>query len=118
VVVSFAITAIALGGLYEIYRMGLKSVGRARHERLGLQIAQMRMALAEGESPLSARHRSGTVDIYDWAEDVAPIVADPRFPTPTVPAYAITVRVTWPPATASDALVLSTVRLSPAGLRP
>jgi general secretion pathway protein I len=119
VLVAFAILAISLGVLMQIFsRSTTTTIAAAQYSRAAA-LAQSRLAAVGSAIPLKEGTASGEPeDGFAWELGMTPVElgdqpANPGLSSsePTVQAYRVTVTVLWPDGQRVRRLTLSTLRL-------
>ncbi len=113
VVVAFAILAVSLGVLYQIFSGGAQRASLLQEYAHALSLAESKLARLGTEEPLIAGRFSGEFDAgYRWASTVEPLDAKgagagARLP----PFYQVTVAVARTDTAQAPLVSLTTVRM-------
>lgn len=132
ILVAFAILALSLGVLLNIFSSGLRSAMLAEEYQEALAIAESQLAKVGVETEVEAANASGVeLDKYTWNVSVSPLKmqfaqaqgAAAQTPPPPVNGFqpppgqglvpfSVQVSVTWQEGADNRELVLNSVRLS------
>jgi general secretion pathway protein I len=118
ILVAFAILALSIGVLLNIFSRGLRTAIVSEEYQQALVIAESQMARAGSEIPLTEGAVSGEVDgKYTWTLQgtlyvVPQVKTDIAVPPPEVNAFNVQVRVAWQDGPEEKELVLNSVRLA------
>ena len=111
VLVAFAILALSLGVLMDIFGGGLRNLGTSSAYTRAMLLAQSRLAEYGASVPLRAGSSQGDFDTsYRWRADVAEQPAVYL----GVALYRIHLEVLWGPAADPRRVELDTLRIAPA----
>ncbi|MFI3137956.1 MAG: type II secretion system protein [Methylococcaceae bacterium] len=116
ILVAFAILALSIGVLLNIFSRGLRTAIISEEYQQALAIAESQMARAGVEIPLAEGAASGDVDgKYTWSIVGSPYVL-PTDQTNTQPAqitaFTVQVKVAWQDGVDEKQVVLNSVRLA------
>lgn len=120
VLVAFAVLAISLGVLMQIYsRATLTTVTTLQYSEAA-SLAESLLARVGSEIPLEPGAHSGrSVDGFDWEVTIAPIqLGDDAFSTPEIAPYAVNASVLWRDTNQVRRLSLPTLRLARTAAEP
>jgi len=115
VLVAFAILALALGVLFQIFALGMRNTVLAEEYSRATLLAESKLATVGVEAPLEQGVTAGAIDdTYSWRATVQPHVVDegedPALPQRFEPVD-VTVAVLWGEAGREHSVALSTLRL-------
>jgi general secretion pathway protein I len=114
VLVAFAILALALGVLFQIFGLGMRNTVLAEEYSRATLLAESKLAAVGVETPLEQGASGGTIDDkYSWRATVQPHVMDQEesaLPQRFQPVD-VTVEVFWGAAGREHSVALSTLRL-------
>ena len=117
VLVAFAITALALGVLYQIYAKGTTAAILGEEYAEAITIAESRLALLGTEEPLDNKTLSGSDNKkYDWrvtVQDYVEAVAPTNLVQPPLALKKIELEVTWQSLGKQRSVLLHTLRPAP-----
>jgi general secretion pathway protein I len=117
VLVSFAITALALGVLYQIYAKGAATAVLGEEYAEAVSIAESRLALIGMKEELVNTTSSGNEnEKYEWritVQDYVPAVSETSNLEPPLVLKAIELEITWESLGKQRSLVLRTLRPAP-----
>lgn len=113
VLVAFAIAAVMLGALYDVFSAGVESENAADRYRSALLVAQSALdALAT--VPIDPGRSVNRVGIYERATEISPRTdLVPSGLRSRVLAYEVAVRVSWRDGVRRRSVELDTLRLAP-----
>ncbi len=116
VLVAFMVLAISLSVLFRVFSGGLRNVAVTEGYSRALMLAQSRLASAGISEPLQAGESTGEWGgLYHWrqvVEDYDPWAGqEDEPPAPAVPAYVVTVEVSWEQDAKLRRVSLQSVRL-------
>lgn len=112
VLVAFAILALTLGVLMDIFSGGLRNLGQGRDYTVAMLDAQSKLAEFGVSIPLQPGAQAGRFDsTYRWEATVTPLGTRPAAATTL---YAIHFDVLWGSGTSERRIRLDTLRLGPA----
>ncbi len=113
VLVAFAILAVALGVLFQVFATGLRGGKLAGDYSEATYWAEW--VLAGTEAPLQPGEAAGRIDDrYDWRRVIKPYVLEHLNPERhPLTAFRVDVEVSWQEAARTRALRLTTLRLQP-----
>lgn len=112
VLVAFAILALSLGALMNIFSGGLRNLGHGRDYTQAALEAQSRLARLGIIDPLVPGTRNGTLPSGDrWQTDITPVST---LPTGHFTLYRIRLQVSWGQEPHPRSLTLDTLRIGPA----
>ncbi len=111
VLVAFAILALTLGVLLNIFSGGLRNLGDGQHYTRAVLDAQSRLAEIGVSRPLTAGDQSGDIDdVYRWSARVTPLaMASGGLAT----LYQVDLTVKWGEGAATRSVVLQTLKIGP-----
>jgi general secretion pathway protein I len=116
ILVAFAILALSIGVLLNIFSRGLRTAIVSEEYQQALAIAESQMARAGVEITLAEGYASGQVDgKYTWTIQGSPyLVAKDKVDAPPleVTPFNVQVRVEWADGSDSKEVVLNSVRLA------
>ena len=112
VLVAFAILALTLGVLMDIFSGGLRNLGQGRSYTVAMLDAQSRLAELGVSIPLQPGTQAGRFDpTYRWEATVTPLRTEPAVASTL---YAIHLDVFWGAGRAERRVSLDTLRIAPA----
>lgn len=114
VLIAFVILALSLATLYEVYRLGLRGERASVAQRAALEIAERHLVEMGLTRALENGAREGLEgSVYRWKETAEPVTPPSGQMPYSVPAYRISVWVSWPGDHSVRTLRLDSVRLVP-----
>lgn len=119
VLVAFAILALSLGVLMQIFSGSLRNTARSRDQAQATALAQSLLASAGIEAPLVAGESSGNIDDrFRWTLAATPVVLDNPAGAPSeiktllpLELWEISAKVAWNDGATERDLVLSSLRV-------
>jgi general secretion pathway protein I len=116
VLVAFAILALTLGVLMQIFAGGSRNALNSGSYSRAVELAESVLALAGTEVPLEAGMQSGEEAGMQWELEIAPLeITDFIRPPEHLRSYQVTARVDWEDGISRRSLVLDSMRLGEAG---
>ena len=114
VIVAFAIVALALSALFQIFSTGLRSSVVTENYNMAVLLADSKLAGIGIEEPLEAGDQSGTFDNgFRWETNVRPYDDGGSSFTPgAIQAFEVTVTVKWGGLNRERTVSLATLRLA------
>ena len=114
VVVAFAIVAVALGALLQIFSTGLRGLEATETRVVAARLAQSKLAAIGIEEPLEEGETTGAFDNgYRWETRISAFGDEsPTQPRVSVRAYEVIVTVSWDRGLRQNAISLTTLRLA------
>jgi len=116
VVVAFAVAALALGVLYQIFSSAARQAILVQHYGRALAVADARLTEAGIAEQLASSAQAGeTDDRFRWRRTVEPYLPGEELApaSAVLSPYRVTVEVRWSHDGGERAIALSTVRLGP-----
>jgi general secretion pathway protein I len=115
VLVAFAILAVTLTALLQVFSTGLRSIMSVERYASATLLARSALAEVGTEIPLAPGERSASGgDGFAWRVRITPALAPLQSPGGMVIPYQVAVTVTWP----QGALTLTTLRLAALAVAP
>lgn len=112
VIVAFAVVALALGAVFQIFSTGLRSAVVTENYNMATLLAESKLTAMGIEAPLAAGDQSGTfANGYRWQTTVHPY-DDEGVVSEVISAFEVTVTVTWGGLTRDRMVSLSTLLLA------
>ena len=113
VIVAFAIVALALSALFQIFSTGLRGSVVTENYNMAVLLADSKLAGIGIEEPLEAGDQSGTFDNgFRWETNVRPYDDGGSTFTPgAIQAFEVTVTVEWGGVVRERTVSLVTLRL-------
>lgn len=113
VIVAFAIVALAMSALFQIFSTGLRSSVVTENYNMAVLLADSKLAGIGIEEPLEAGDQSGTFDNgFRWETNVRPYDDGGSTFTPgAIQAFEVTVTVKWGGVVRERTVSLATLRL-------
>lgn len=113
VIVAFAIVALALSAIFQIFSTGLRSSVVTENYNMATLLADSKLAGIGIEEPLEAGDQSGTFDNgFRWEANIRPYDDGGSTFTPgEIQAFEVTVTVKWGGVVRERSLSLATLRL-------
>ncbi|OIQ74948.1 hypothetical protein GALL_433890 [mine drainage metagenome] len=112
VLVAFAILALTMGVLMNIFSGGLRNLGQGENYTVAMLDAQSKLAELGVSIPLQIGKQGGRIDsTYRWEATITPLRTAPDL---AVALYGIHVDVSWGGGTAERRVSLDTLRIAPA----
>lgn len=113
VIVAFAIVALALSALFQIFSTGLRGSVVTENYNMAVLLADSKLAGIGIEEPLEAGDQSGTFDNgFRWETNVRPYDDGGSTFTPgAIQAFEVTVTVKWGGVVRERTVSLATLRL-------
>lgn len=111
VLVAFAIAALGLAGLFEIFATGLRNAGASEAFARAVMLAETRLAAVGVEQPLEAGESYGDLgEGYSWHTVIAPYYEKDM--NTAIETFVVSVTVSWGADTSPPtAVTLQTLRL-------
>lgn len=114
VLIAFVILALSLATLYEVYRLGLRGERASVAQRAALEIAERHLVEMGSTRVLENGVREGLEGArYHWKETAELVIPLSGHVPYSVPAYRISVWVSWPGNHSVQTLRLDSARLVP-----
>lgn len=111
VLVAFAILALTLGVLLNIFSGGLRNLGDGQHYTRAVLDAQSKLAEIGVSQPLAPGEISGEIDdVYRWSARISPLALSPGG---LATLYQVDLTVKWGEAGAARAVRLQTLKIGP-----
>jgi general secretion pathway protein I len=111
VLVAFAILALTLGVLLNIFSGGLRNLGDGQHYTRAVLDAQSKLAEIGVSRPLAPGEISGEIDdVYRWSARISPLALSPGG---LATLYQVDLTVKWGEASAARAVRLQTLKIGP-----
>jgi general secretion pathway protein I len=115
VLVAFAILAVTLTALIQVFSTGLRSIMSVERYASATLLARSALEEVGTEIPLGAGERSANAgDGFAWHVRITPTLAPLASPGGLVVPYQVAVTVTWP----RGSLTLTTLRLATLAVAP
>jgi general secretion pathway protein I len=115
VLVAFAILAVTLTALIQIFSTGLRSIMSVERYASATLLARSALAEVGTEIPLGPGERSANAgDGFAWRLRITPALAPLASPGAMIVPYQVAVTVTWP----QGSLTLTTLRLAALAAAP
>ena len=112
VLVAFAILALTMGVLMNIFSGGLRNLGQGESYTIAMLDAQSKLAELGVSIPLQIGKQGGQIDsTYRWEATITPLRTVPDL---AVALYSIHVDVSWGGGAAERRVSLDTLRVAPA----
>ncbi len=112
VLVAFAVLALSLGVLMQIFSGGMRNSQTGNLYSRAVELAESKIALPGLEMPLEPMSLSGEEAGFDWRLEVAPYPLDElRSPPALLEALRVEVQVHWRGMGRGSSLSLATLRL-------
>ena len=113
VLVAFAILAMSIGILMQVFSNSMRGASVVRHYSNALIIAESQLALTVAATALAEGEESGTVDdFYDWVVAVTPYeLPEEGFEATSFDPFVVTVAVSWGGDDRRRTVALNTLRL-------
>lgn len=113
VLVAFAILALSLGVLMQIFSGGIRNTLAGTAYSRAADVAESALALAGTEIPLEEGVHGGQDREFQWSLEITPYEpADLLAPPAHVTLMRVSARVSWGEAEENRSLVLDTLRLA------
>ncbi len=110
VLVAFAILAMALGVLFQVFSSGMRNTQIAARHSEAMIVAESRLAeTAAGD--LEEGGDNGESGPFRWSTRVAPYPLDDAFSSPAVELMEVSVKVEWKEYGKGRSVALNTLRL-------
>lgn len=112
ILVAFAILALSLGVLLQIFSSGLRNVLVGEGYARAADLAESQLALVGTELPVQPGILSGVQDGYRWTLGIQPqALPELAAAPPNLMTYWVTVQVRWGDDTTGRGLELNSLRL-------
>lgn len=113
VIVAFAIVALAMSALFQIFSTGLRGLVVTENYNMAVLLADSKLAGIGIEKPLEAGDQSGTFDNgFRWETNVRPYDdGGSTFRPGAIQAFEVTVTVKWGGVVRERTVSLATLRL-------